>query len=171
MRDLGTDRLCDKDKYATMQVGHIYSGSSGLPSHCSRPAKRISISCLKRLDGADRWLRNISRRQDCLLPQLQDVHQNTGRLQQNSHSRSRVSCGSSGAASVLPASNSSAYIGSDDYRADRNKEIFHRNLTGGICVLLAFGCACACVAHGRAPLPFASLALSTSKMTEEGTVR
>ena len=163
-----THRPFDKNKYATMQAGTSSRGSALLPTSCSLPSERKSSRRIRIRDGADRCLNNLSRRQDNPLSSLQHAHQKRSRTQQKSTSRSIHACSSSGAASVPPASSSSGYFGSDDYRAGQNSDTVHRKLTGTICVLLALGCAWACVANGRAAPAFASLALSTSKITEEG---
>lgn len=154
-----------------MQAGTSLRGSAVLPI-CSSAVAGHQFRRSARTPGVtDRPLYNTLSSQHVSLPPLELFR--CCRLRQKCCSHSRLSpqpCCCSGAASVQPSSSWTGPPDSSCYPAGIERKILHRRVTGTICVLLALGCACSCLTNGRAPAAFASLALTGSKVTEEGPI-
>lgn len=150
-----------------MNVGSSLRGSAGSPTYVSISSRRRLSSWSHRCRVADRSLQKDARCWQPLNPpqstQPCSEHHSDG----NRRRLSTCACSSSGAASVPPPSE--AYTGSNETHA--NREALLRTFNGALCIFLALGWVCACVAAGRGTTAFASLALSSSKLSQEGAKR
>ena len=161
----------NKQKNAMMQAGTSLKGSAVSPNCSFAVAGHHFRRSARTSGGADRPLYKTLSRQHVSLPPLQLSRY--CRLRQKCCSHSRLSpqpCCSSGAASVQPPSSCTEPPDSSRFPSGIERILLHRRVTGAICVLFALGCACSCLTNGRAPAAFASLALTGSKVTEEGPI-
>ncbi len=161
----------NKQKNAMMQAGTSLRGSALLPI-CSSTVVGHHFRRSARTHGVtDRPLYSTFSSQHVSVSPLQLSRCCRLCHKRCSHRRlSPLPCCCSGAASVQPPSSWTAPPDSSRSTSDIERTILHRRVTGTICVLLALGCACSCLTNGRAPAGFASLALTGSKVTEEGPV-